>query len=109
MDTTYNTFIKQEPLYKGVPEGEQKVAFRVIQAASAEQTLLASTVVKPVVDAFKKLDGVDSDHWIRKYTYTSGMDSQQVGSKVSELLKEAEGYDGEYTIIENDFSAYDGS
>jgi hypothetical protein len=77
----FGSFIKSEALYKGKTDEEVKASFRIIQAASAEKTLLASTLVKPAADNFKQTNFVKAE-WLNKYKYTSGLNANDIGSYV---------------------------
>lgn len=101
----FGSFIKSEALYKGNVDEEVKASFRIIQAASAEKTLLASTLVIPAANNYKETHFSKAE-WLNQYKYTSGMNANTIGDHVQRLIDQA---GGDYYVIENDFSSYDAS
>jgi hypothetical protein len=73
-DTTRSgSFIKAEALYKGRPDVDPVVSWRLIQPICAEATLALSTAIIPLSKKIANLPNTDS--FLNKFSYVSGMDA----------------------------------
>lgn len=61
----------------------------------------------------KRLRELDTDNgdlgWLSNYQYTSGLNNQQIGKIVADVLVKEPQEGKKYIFVENDYSSYDAS